>query len=392
MTAPDSHSPQTASERAALGGDAASQALNEALRGSFWLLKFAMVGVVILFLFSGCYEVKEYEQAIVLRFGRVVWHTGESGERTPLRGPGLHLAWPFLIDEVVRFPVGAIIEEPITAFWYKEREDTPGMQVPAGIKPGTEGFNLTGDANILHSRWRIFYRIADPMKFCRDLADPDAITPEGATGHVRGLVHSLLRNAIIRTIAQYGVDDAYRKHKERVRHQVEEAMKAQLKALDVGIAVERVILDPNIVPPRQAKEAFDDVIKAEQEHSEQVHKAQGKASEILNKGEADASRATAQALAYKVWVKEQAEADAAYLTDLLDKFPDSPEMLDIFLEHRLIEVLVETLKDAEEVFVVQPGPAGRREIRIFLKPDPKLQTQPKEKDRGDDDEGAPAPE
>lgn len=382
------HSPQTAGERAALGGDAASQALNEALRVSFWLLKFAMVGVVVLFFFSGCYEVKEYEQAIVLRFGRVVYHTDTEGNRTPLYGAGLHLAWPFLIDEVVRFPVGAVIEEPVEAFWYKEREEDPNATVPAGIKPGTEGFNLTADANILHSHWRVFYRIADPLKFCERLADPAALTPKGATGHVRGVVHSLLRNAIIRTIARYSVDDAYRNRKKLLQDEVQTALILHLKKLDVGIAIERVTLDA-IVPPRQAKGAFDDVIEAEQEHSEQKHKAQGKASEILNAAKAEASRTKAQALAYKVRVKEQADADAAYIEDLLNKFPDKPDLLDIFLEHHLVEVLEETLKDAEEIYVVRPGPGGRQEIRLYIKPDPTLEPQP---GKDEDDDEAPAAE
>ncbi|MFC1805717.1 protease modulator HflK [Planctomycetota bacterium] len=394
MTPPDPLSHGHASDRAAKRVDPAGDALNDALRISFIALKFAMVVVIAMFFITGCFRVKEYEQAIVLRFGRVVWHIDkDTGERTPLHGPGLHFGWPFLIDEVVRFPVGAIIEEPIEAFWYVERAEAPGMAVPPGIKPGREGFNLTGDANILHSRWRIFYRISDPMQFCENLADPGALTTKGATGHVRSLAHSLLRNAIIRTMAQYHVDDAYRHQKERVRSQVEREVKRQLKALDVGIAVERVTLDA-VVPPRQAKESFDNVIKAAQEHGEQVRNAEGEASKILSEGKTQASRINAKALAYKVRVKEQADADADYIKDLRAKYPDDPEMLNIFLEHRLIEVLEETLKEAEEVFVVQPGPEGKRQIWIYVRPDPKLKMQPDKKKDEHDHEGehAPAPE
>ena len=167
--------PQTASGRAALAGDAASQALNDALRVSFLILKVAMLAVAVVFFLTGLYRVRQYEEAIVLRFGRIVTYTDDQGQRTARRGPGLHFAWPFLIDEILRFPVESVLEERIDAFWYKEREgDAPGSRVPPGIKPGDEGFTLTGDANILHSKWIVHYRVTDPVKFCEGLADPSA--------------------------------------------------------------------------------------------------------------------------------------------------------------------------------------------------------------------------
>lgn len=382
---------QPGDEGVARRGDAAGEALNEALRVSFWILKIAMVAVVVFFCFSGLYEVKEYERAMVLRFGQTVYHKDpQTGERTALVGPGLHLAWPFLIDEIVYFPVGRIIEEPIDAFWYKEREEQPGQPVPAGIKPGTEGFNLTGDANILHSRWVVRYRLTDPEKFLAGLADPDVLTEEGATGELQTLIHTLLQNAVIRSIARFGVDEAYRKGKERLRLAVQGNLRQQLEAVDVGVrlADKDPVLLTDIVPPRQAKEAFDDVIKAEQEYSRLVHDAEGAASKALSQARAEASRIQAQAAAYEVEVKEQAEADADYILDLLRKFPDNPEMIDIFLEQRLIEVIREVINAAQEVNVVQPGPGGRREIRILLPRDPELRRQ-KRKGEAEDEGTAP---
>ncbi|MFW6162168.1 MAG: protease modulator HflK [Planctomycetota bacterium] len=386
------HGGQPPDERAAGRGDAASEALNEALRVSFWLLKIAMVAVAIFFLFSGFYEVKEYERALVLRFGQLVYHRDpKTGERTPLVGPGLHLAWPFLIDEVVHFPVGRIIEEPIDAFWYREREDQPGRPVPAGIKPGTEGFNLTGDANILHSRWVVRYRVTEPERFLAGLADPDVIGEQAARGGLRSLVHTLLQNAVIRSVASFGVDEAYRKGKESLRLAVQRDLRRRLDAADVGVALaeEDPVLLTDIVPPRQAKEAFDDVIKAEQEYSRLVHNAEGEANKILSQARSRASRILAQAAAYEVQVKEQAEADADYIEDLLAKYPDNPEMIDIFLEQRLIEVVKEVLDGAEEVYVVQPGPGGEREIRILLQRDPELRRQRRE---GEEKPARTAPE
>lgn len=387
MAHPDdahTHAPQSSAERAALGGDAASQALNEALTLSFKLLKLVMLAVALLFFGSGLFQVKQYEQAFVLRFGRIVEHeeidpTTHAKTTTSDLRPGFHFAWPFLIDEIVRFPIQRVIEEPVPAFWYKPQPQGPtaSAAVPAGIAPGQGGFNLTGDANILHSGWRIQYRIANPVKLCARLADPSALAAEGKSSVVRNLVVSVLRNAVIRTVARYHVDDAYRRSKARLRREVRDAVQLRLKQLDVGIEVHDVILDA-IVPPRQSKDAFDEVIQAEQENSELIHKAQGDANETINQAKGQASRTKAEAEAYKNRIGQQADADAKYIQDLRDKYPDSPQLLNTFLEQRLIEVIEETLTAADEVFVVEArGPKGRRQVRILTNRDPKLARQKK---------------
>jgi len=375
----DHRGAQTSGERAALAGDVASQALNEALGLSFFLLKIVMVLVVVLFFCSGIFRVKQYEQAIVLRFGKLVTYIDrETKAETPLFGPGLHFAWPFLIDEIVRLPVKQIIEEPINAFWYKEKSaDTPGSATPAGIKQGEGGFSLTGDANILHSRWRVQYSIARPEEFIGRLADPSTLAEQGPKNIARTLTASLLRNAVIHTIASYHVDDAYRRQKDRLRKDVRALLRRRLEQLDVGIELKDVFLDA-IVPPRQAKEAFDRVIEAEQENRQLIHQAEGYANETINAAKGKASAIVAKAEAYKVRVKEQADADADYIKDLLATYPQDPQMLNTFLEQRLIEVLEETLEAADEVFVVEDrGPQGRREIRLLINRDPKIQAKPK---------------
>ncbi len=50
--------------------DAGSQALAEALRSSFAIVKFVMVLLVLVFLASGFFTVGPQERAIVLRFGK----------------------------------------------------------------------------------------------------------------------------------------------------------------------------------------------------------------------------------------------------------------------------------------------------------------------------------
>src|SRR5262245_226405 len=79
--------------------DSGSQALAEALRSSFAIVKFVMLLLVAVFFMSGFFKVGSHEKAIKLRLGKPV---GE-GDKA-LLGAGLHWALPYPIEEVVKIP------------------------------------------------------------------------------------------------------------------------------------------------------------------------------------------------------------------------------------------------------------------------------------------------
>src|SRR5512133_249415 len=83
--------------------DSGSQALSEALRSSFVVVKLVMVILLVVFFGSGLFTVREGERAIKLRFGKPVGD-GESA----LLGPGLHWSWPYPIEAYEKIPITAI--------------------------------------------------------------------------------------------------------------------------------------------------------------------------------------------------------------------------------------------------------------------------------------------
>src|SRR5512137_2371763 len=93
--------------------DAGSQALAEALRSSFAIVKVVMVLLVLLFLASGFFTVGPQERAILLRFGRPV---GE-GEKALLM-PGLHWSLPYPIDESIKVSISGLQQVNSTVGWY----------------------------------------------------------------------------------------------------------------------------------------------------------------------------------------------------------------------------------------------------------------------------------
>ena len=366
----ETHSAQTPAERSARSGDVASQALNEALRLSFRLLKVAMLLVGLLFLASGIFTVKQHERAFILRFGRTVLHTDPAtGRPTPILGPGLHFAWPFLVDEVVRFPVQRELDLLVSSFWYLEPPPGEKMTAPPSLAPGVGGYNLTGDVNILHSRWIVRYTVADPVQFCERLGDPAELAADQPSTTISKLLTHLTESAVIRTMARYEVDDAYRGRRSELQADVMKALVAQLQSpgTNFGIEINRVVLEV-ITPPLQARKAFDEVTMAGEESRKLIETALGYKSKRETEAIGQAARIRADARAYATQLVAEAEADASYMSELRKQYPTDRRMLSHFLRQRLIETLGEVFAAADEIYVYKPN--EKSEFRLYLARDP----------------------
>src|SRR5262245_41854530 len=122
--------------------DPAQRSLADALRVCFMLLKFVMLVLVVLYLFSGFFNVKANEKAVRLTLGNL-W------KEEPLGQGGPYWTLPFPIGEAVKIPTSDVTLELTSSFWY----DMNGTMTQAPIRPlnpEKDGSNVTGDANIVH--------------------------------------------------------------------------------------------------------------------------------------------------------------------------------------------------------------------------------------------------
>src|SRR5438552_2309261 len=144
--------------------DASAQALSEALRSSFNIVKLLMGALLAAFILSGVFTVKPNQVAIKLRFGRALG----VGAGQLLR-PGLHWKLPYPIDDLVYVPVGESHTVTSTAGWYAQTpEEAAAGQKPQALgmlRPGVDGYTLAGDGDILHAKTTLSYRISDPVSY-----------------------------------------------------------------------------------------------------------------------------------------------------------------------------------------------------------------------------------
>lgn len=320
--------------------DIASKSLSDALRLSFNIIKVLVGVVVLLFLTSGIFIVEQHEAGIILRFGRPVDRVLE---------PGLHWAWPFLIDEHVKVPVGRVHAASVS---FMPRE-APRDRVPPTLRPGTDWYVLTGDANIIHSSWVVRYRIADPMAYLFSTENPQRV------------LEVLTKEAVLRAAGSFDVDSALRTDVDGLRRRVHSAVSAGLLEYDTGLMVEGIEVDA-IMPPPQVRDSFVSVILAEQERSEKMSEARAYASRLLSGVEGDAGRLLSEARTYKTRVVERARGDEQYIVDLLKEYPDDPAGLSVFLDQLYLDSISRVLAGFDEKFIIEREAEKDREIRYLL--------------------------
>src|SRR5262249_797689 len=144
--------------------DSGSKALAEALGSSFAIVKYVMYALVVVFLCSGFFTVGQQEKAVILRLGKPV---GE-GENA-LLSAGLHWSFPYPIDDVVRIPTLENQTVTSTIGWYAitPEQELSGIEPFPGpsLNPAIDGYLITADANIIHARATLYYRIKDPIQY-----------------------------------------------------------------------------------------------------------------------------------------------------------------------------------------------------------------------------------
>lgn len=338
--------------------DTGSRALSEALKSSFTIVRWLMVVLMVLFLCSGVFSVGPNEKALILRFGKPQSVTEEQ-----LLGPGLHFAFPYPIDEVVKIPISQIYQVRSSIGWYANspENEAVGMEPPGRetLNPTIDGYTISGDANIMHVRATVRYTISDPISYVF-----------GFTETSNSIQHAL-DNAILFASAQFPVDGALRLDQTGFREKIASRLNQLVDVTRLGIRLEPI--DVVVRPPLILKAEFDAVLAAEADRSKAVNGARGyenstlartkgEAETLVNMGQSDAAR-----------IVQLASAEARYLEDRLAEYQRTPGL---FRERILAEAMSRILTNAQDKFMMPERGGAARELRLLLGREPQKPVQP----------------
>jgi len=313
--------------------------------------------MVAAFFGSGFFQVGPSEKAVILRFGRPV---GE-GQKA-LLSAGLHWSLPYPIDEVVKIPIAARQTVTSNNGWYftTPEQELSGEEMPAGpsLNPAVDGYIITADRNIVHSRATLSYHIADPIRYVFDFAAAS------------NAVQNVADNALLYTAAHYNVDDVLTRDVKGFQDAVKQRADDLAEQEKLGIVIDQCEVQSRA--PRQLQSIFDQVGIASENRNKALLEAHSHENKVLSEASAQASSITNRAESARVSYVESINADAKAFSELLPQYEKNPAL---FAQLQLVEVMGRSLTNLHDSWL-EPTAGGGTSIenRLMLNREP---TQPK---------------
>ena len=343
--------------------DAGSQALAEALRSSFVIVKIAMALLIAVIFVSGMFTVGPQEKAVILRFGKP---QGE-GQKM-LLGAGLHWAFPQPIDEVVKIPITEIQKVASTVGWYltTPEMELAGTEPPAGpsLNPQIDGYVVTADRNIIHTRATVSYHIDDPRTALFNFTS--GTNHEFSLTGIATAVQDAANNALIHTAARFNVDDVLTRDIAGFQDAVRQRVVGLVNDQHLGVAIDQVQVQS--VAPRQLKEMFAMVATARQNHDKLLNDALSEQNRILSQASAQANAITNAAAAASTRFVSAVVSEAEAFTVLLPQYQGNPKL---YAELALSKTMEQVLTNVQDkIFLPQRADGKPRELRLQLNREP----------------------
>jgi modulator of FtsH protease HflK len=231
---------------------------------------------------SCCTQIEPGERGVVLRLGRVVGTAD----------PGLYVGLPWGIDRVERVAVDRV--RRVLLGFTSNDSDELGLVVPPGQL-------LTGDHNLVDIQVVVEYAVND--------IDHDIRQFVLYGDQADGLVSRVAETVLAEWVAGRGVDDVLLHGKETLPRWL--AAKTQERITPYGLGVRIQLASVNhLYPPRQVKEAFEAVTRAQTEIQTQEFMAKQEADTRWSEALAYKFRLETLADVYATGVKNVAQAEA----------------------------------------------------------------------------------
>ncbi len=305
--------------------------------------------VIVIWALSGIYIIRQGEQGMVFRFGRL--------SKLDV-GAGLHFHIPSPVEKVERIPVAMIQRGELgfrtvgraagsaRAYQWESRH-----QAGAYEKRLDESLTFTGDENIIDINTVIQYRVEDPVKYSLNLEDPALV--------VASYGQAMLR----RVVSITGIDQLLTTDRIRIERMVAARLQSLLDKSNSGIEVIDVKLQ-DVHPPVEVVSAFRDVASAKEDKSRLINQAEAYRDSLVPEARGQAVKLIAEADAEKVESVEGATGEASRFLSMVEQYGMNRNVTEIRMYLETMEIVLPGL----EKFIVEPGAGGEPlDLRFFDK-------------------------
>ena len=255
-----------------------------------------VVIVVVCIALSGIRFVKSGEVAVVLRFGKLVGSTYEE----QVHEPGILLAFPYIIDEVVTVPTGTVMERVVTTHYTEGNMSTIN----------NNGYVITGDNNMALMKVSVKYSITDPVEYALRVKD------------VENIIDACVSNAMLEKAIYTKFDDILTSGKEEYNKSVLESAQQSLDNNNIGVTISTIEFI-SVAPPAEVNAAYVAVNQATIEADSILNAAQQEATRIKQEGQAASNKIVSDAETLYSQKTAAAKADLAEFWGTIEEYESS---------------------------------------------------------------------
>jgi membrane protease subunit HflK len=249
--------------------------------------------LVVLWLASGFYVVREGERGVVLRFGQFA----------STSTPGLRWHLPYPVERVLRVNIGEIRTAEVG--YRSQARSRAEADVPQ------ESQMLTADENIVDVKLAVQYRVKDAADYVFKVRDPDLT--------VQQVAESAIREVVGKSRMEFILTEG----RDAVAQQVAQLLQATLDRYQTGIEVTSVNMQ-DAQPPEPVQAAFFDAVKAREDEQRLINEAQAYRNEVIPRARGEVARIVADAEAYQGQIIARAEGDTARFSQIAQQYRAAP--------------------------------------------------------------------
>ena len=292
------------------------------------LSKYFLIAVVVMILaicLSGVRFVRSGNVALILRFGNLLGNTYEE----QVHEPGLLLAFPYIIDEVVMVPTGSVIEQKVTTHYTEDyMKDSK-----------SKGYVITGDQNIAVIDACVKYKITDPVAYALCVSDIEAI------------INGSVSNAMVEMAAGMSVDDILTSEKKAYANGTKKLAQEKLDIANAGITINNIELT-KVSMPKEVVSIYEEVNASNVKASTLLEDAKNYRDTMIPEAESKANKLISDANTENA--KEVSAANQALVEfwGVLEEYKTNKSVVKARIYN---EKITEAISKIGEVKVVQKG-------------------------------------
>jgi membrane protease subunit HflK len=299
---------------------------------------FALIvlGVLVLWGFSGFFRVEPDELGVVLRFGKQVREVQ----------PGLNYHLPYPIEKVLtpkalrvnKIDIGMRIVDDL------RRGGTTTRDVPE------ESLMLTGDENIVDVDFSVLWKVKPTGvgEFLFNIQNPE--------GTVKAVAESAMREVIGRSEIQPILTGA----RQTTETAVQDLMQRTLDHYGAGVIVQQVQLQ-KVDPPAQVIDAFRDVQAARADLERAINEAQTYANRVVPEARGRVAQITQAAEAYRQQTVAEATGQTARFLKIYEEYKKAPG---VTRERMYLETMERILGGTDKI-ILESGGCGSGGVPVL---------------------------